>query len=917
MTEAAQTTQPKTPTEMPPAYRAPEVEPGIYQRWLDADVFDPDGAGSRADWSKPPFVITQPPPNVTGALHTGHALTATIEDTLVRRARMQRRPALWVPGVDHAGIAAQYVLDRIIATEGETRQSLGRDRYLERMWRFIDETRNLIAEQHYRLGVSADWQRLRFTMDEGSARAVRVAFKRLYDDGLAYRGERLINWCPGCRTSLSDLEVVATPTQGTLWHVRYHFLNADGTPDPESTITVATTRPETILGDTAVAVHPDDERYSDAVGRRVMIPFVERPVRIIADEMVDRAFGSGAVKITPAHDQTDFETGRRHDLAVIDVMADDGRINEHGGPYAGLTREEARERIVADLDARGDLVAALPHEMILGRCQRSDDIVEPRLKTQWFINVRPMAERAMVAVREGRTRFVPTRFEKVFFDWMENIHDWNVSRQLWWGHRIPAWYCPVGHLSVSDEADGPAECGECGRPSDELVQDEEVFDTWFSSGLWPFSTLGWPDDSDDLRRFYPTTVMETGYDIIFFWVARMMMLGEWITGREPFSVVYLHGMVRDPYGAKMSKTLGNVVDPLGVIRDIGADALRFALVNGTTPGSDQRLGDTRLEGSRNFGNKLWNAARFVLGARPEGLADAAEDLALPEPDLLGPAEHWILDRCARTIAAADAAYEAFQLGEAARLLHEAIWSEYCDWYLELAKVTLADSSISAARRAATWRVLVWVLDRYLRLLHPVMPFITEEIWSRLPDRPSAAPLLITADWPTGALEAALADQAQAGAVSQLIDLVTRIRAARSETGIEPADWLDARLWLPEGPVRTAYQALADSVGRLARIRPTLVDQRDELDDPSAGGGLAAISGEAEARIGRSGADLERDRERIGRELERARAQLAQVEGRLANESFTSRAPGDVVEAARLRADELRDLVARLDARVSR
>ncbi|MDQ3406614.1 MAG: valine--tRNA ligase, partial [Chloroflexota bacterium] len=519
-------------TEMPKAYRPAEIEPRVYARWLAADVFAPDGAGSRADQAKPPFVIIQPPPNVTGALHLGHAARGTVEDLMTRRARMQCRPTLWLPGVDHASIAAQYVLDSVIAAEGETRQSLGRKRYLERMWRFMEETRSVISDQHRRLGLSADWSRERFTMDDGSAQAVRTSFKQLHDDGLAYRGEKLINWCPGCQTSLSDLEVIATPETGTLWSVRYHLVPEAGagatsgeaaSGDPE-TITVATTRPETILGDTAVAVHPDDERYRHLVGRRVRIPFVDRIVPLIADQAVERDFGTGAVKITPGHDQADLETAQRHDLPIIDVMEDDGSINGSGASFAGLTGMAARRRIVAELETMGDLVVAIPHEMVIGRCQRSDDIVEPRIKVQWFISVKPMAERAMAAVRSGRTRIVPQRYEKVFFDWLENIRDWNVSRQLWWGHRIPAWYCLDGHITVSEKAEGPEACAICGRPADELRQDEDIFDTWFSSGLWPFSTLGWPEATEDLRRYYPGTVMETAYEILFFWVARMMML---------------------------------------------------------------------------------------------------------------------------------------------------------------------------------------------------------------------------------------------------------------------------------------------------------------------------------------------------------------------------------------------------------
>jgi valyl-tRNA synthetase len=901
-------------SEMPPAYRAADFEARIYQRWVDADVFAPDGAGSTADWSKPPFTITQPPPNVTGALHIGHALTATVEDAMIRRARMQGHPTLFVPGVDHASIAAQFVLDKILAEEGESRDSLGRERYLERMWQFVTETRDVIAEQQRRLGISADWRRLRFTMDEGSARSVRVAFKQLYDDGLAYRGEQLVNWCPGDQTSLSDLEVIATPTTGTLWYVRYHFVDANGQPLKDETITVATTRPETILGDTAVAVHPDDDRYRAAVGRRVLIPFVDRVVPVIADEVVKQDFGTGAVKITPAHDPEDFATGKRHGLPLIDVMTDDGHINGTGGKYAGLTREEARTRIVAELESRGDLERAVPHEMILGRCQRSDDVVEPRLKTQWFINVKPMAERAMAAVREGRTTFVPDPFTKVFFDWMENIHDWNVSRQLWWGHRIPAFYCPDGHVTVSDAAEGPDTCGICGRPRNELRQEDDIFDTWFSSGLWPFSTLGWPEDTADYRRFYPTTVMETGYDIIFFWVARMMMLGEWLTGREPFRTVYLHGMVRDPYGGKMSKTKGNVVDPLSVIFETGADALRFALIHGSAPGADSRLGQSRLDGSRNFVNKLWNAARFVLNARPSDV-DARAPLGFADVDqsLLGPAEHWILERCERTVATVEKAYADFDFGGATRLLYDAIWADYCDWYLELAKMGLGDSS-AADRKRAVWTTLAWVLDRYLRLLHPVMPFVTEEIWSRLPHMAADPELLMVAPWPQPADAHVEPDERRADGVAQLIDLVSSMRGARAESGIAAADWLEARIWLPEGPARDSYPELAEALGRLARVRATLVSSRADLDQAQ-GSGLAVVASHGEARLLRSDADRGRERSRLEKELRAAEAQLAAAQARLANADFSVRAPKNVVDQARERQHELREHAEALRARL--
>ena len=896
----------QTPPDIGPTYRPSEVERVVRDAWDAADVFAPDGAGARPIVSLPPFVIIQPPPNVTGALHVGHALTAALEDAMVRRARMIGHATLWQPGVDHASIAAQVVLDRILAAEGESRASLGRERYLERMWQFMEATRDVILEQHRRLGASADWSRQRFTMDAGSARAVRSAFKRLYDDGLAYRDEQLINWCPGCQTSLSDLEVVARPQSGTIWSVRYHLVRPDGSIDPERSVTVATTRPETIVGDTAVAVHPDDPRYQMMVGERLLIPFVDRIVPIVADASVEPGFGTGAVKITPGHDHNDFATGRRHALPVIDVMTDDGHMNAAAGPYAGLTRAAARARILADLEARGDLVEAKDHEMVVGHCDRSGDVVEPRIKTQWFINVKPMAALAMAAVRDGRTRFVSERFEKTFFGWMEDIHDWNVSRQLWWGHRIPAWYCPDSHVTVSESEAGPDRCSACGRPATELRQAPDIFDTWFSSGLWPFSTLGWPDATPDLARFYPGTVMETGYDIIFFWVARMMMLGEWLTGREPFSIVYLHGMVRDPYGAKMSKTRGNVVDPLGVIDEVGADALRFALVNGTAPGMDQRLSPDRLEGAQRFANKIWNASRYVLSQRPDELpADAI--LALPGRDALGPAEHWILARCADTLREVDAAYASFQFAEATRLLHAAIWAEYCDWYLELAKTQLAPER-PAETRVATWQVLAWVLDRYLRVLHPVMPHITEHIWARLPKSPDDPDLLIVARWPDPA-GAGISDAATAAGVADLLELITAIRNARSDAGIDASTWLAATV-VPGSPgLRSVLAALDEAVGRLARVRVAIADDPAVLDTvPNA---LAVVTDGAEARLAATEGDRDRDRARVERELAEAMRHLEAARARLADPRFTERAPAGVVEGARQRAKELEDRVARL------
>jgi valyl-tRNA synthetase len=903
--------------ELAKAYRPADFEGAIYERWLAADVFAPDGAGSRAAQAKDPFVIIQPPPNITGALHLGHALTSTIEDMMIRHARMTGRPTLWLPGLDHASIAAQYVLDKVIAVEGETRESLGRERYLERMWQFINETRDVILGQQRRIGASLDWGRLRFTMDEVSARAVRVAFSRLYREGLAYRTEALINWCPGCRTSVSDLEVIPTEETGTLWTICYHLIDpATGLPDPAATISLATTRPETILGDTGVAVHPDDKRYAALVGRTARIPFVERDVPVIADEAVDSNFGTGAVKITPAHDKTDYETGQRHGLPMITVLADDATINELGDGYTGLDRYAAREAIVRDLEARGDLVSATPHPMLIGRCQRSDDVIEPRLKTQWFIRTGPLAALALEATRSDRTEIVPPRFEKVWEHWMTSIHDWNVSRQLWWGHRIPAWYCPDGHITVSELAEGPAACETCGRPAGELTQDPDIFDTWFSSGLWPFSTLGWPDETEDLRRYYPGTVMETGYDIIFFWVARMMMLGIHLAEKVPFRTVYLHGLVKDPYGIRMSKTKGNVVDPLEAISESGADALRFALVHGTSPGNDQKFRTERLEDGRNFANKLWNAARFVIGARP-GMIAADSRRQAPDDGNLGPSERWIRSRTAAAVEAVDRGIAELQLAEVTRALYEGIWSEFCDWGLELAKVRLADATLPEAEREATWWTLVEALDTYLRLLHPVMPFVTEELWAALPHAAEDPDLLIVSDWPATGER----DTSVEGDVDALIDLIRAIRNARAEAGVEAAARLPVDVVMPAELVAT-FDALAPAIERLARARPLRrLETHEALEatmpqNAQGADRLAVFAGDLEAWITPPEAgQSEGERARLQKELAEAEGFLEAARARLANETFVARAPEAVVAGARARETELAETVKRLRARL--
>ncbi len=905
-------------TELSKTYDPSAVEGAIYERWLAADVFAPDGRGSTADPALPTFTIIQPPPNVTGSLHIGHAQRTTVEDLMTRHARMRGHAALLLPGLDHASIAAQFVMDGILAREGEDRRSLGRERYLERIRAFSDSTKPVMLGQQRRLGGSFDWGRLRYTMDEGSARAVRVAFERLYRDDLAYRTEALVNWCPGCRTSVSDLEVVATPETGSLWTIRYHLIDeATGAPEPAGTISIATTRPETLLGDTAVAVRPDDPRYAALVGRRVRIPFVERDVPVIADEMVDPAFGTGAVKITPAHDHDDHATGLRHGLPAITILADDATIAGTGTPYDGLDRFDARRRIVADLEALGDLLASAPHEMVVGRCQRSSDIVEPRLKTQWFIRTGPLAARALDATRSGRTRILPARFEKTWEHWLTTIRDWNVSRQLWWGHRIPAWYCPDGHVTVSSLEGGPDACQICGRPAAELTQDPDIFDTWFSSGLWPFSTLGWPDDTPDYRRFYPTSVMETGYDIIFFWVARMMMLGLHLTDQEPFHTVYLSGLIRDPEGQKMSKTKGNVVDPLSVIDTAGADALRFAVIHGAAPGQDQRMSPAKLDNARNFANKLWNAARFVVGARPASIPEGAER-RLPDARHLGPAERWLLSRAAATTTAVDAAVADYGFGEMTRILYDAIWNEYCDWGLELAKVRLADESLDPAVREATWWTLVEVLDTYLRLLHPVMPFVTEALWAALPHRASDPDLLIVARWPA-ALERDPEAEAEVGTI---VALITEIRNARATANVPAGAMLEARVHVPLALGGT-FEALRPAVERLARVRPLHRELTAEaLRASSAPDDLAVVvaGGEVEASVRPATTDAAAaalDRERLERELADAEGWLDAARARLANEAFMAKAPPAVIEGARAREAELAEQVARLRERLGR
>ena len=878
------------PAGLPPRYVAGDVEPRVYERWLASGAFAPaaePAAGAER------FVITMPPPNVTGSLHTGHALFVTAQDALIRYHRMRGDDTLWVPGVDHASIAAQFVLDKIIDAEGETRQSLGREAYLERMWGFMDETREAISLQLRRLGASADWSRNRFTMDAGSARAVRVAFKRLWDAGLVYRGEALVNWCPRCRTTISDLENIHRDQTGTLWTIRYHLAGLDGAAIADQWIAVATTRPETLLGDVAVAVHPDDDRYRALVGREAILPFLGRRLPIIADGAVDPAFGTGAVKITPAHDPDDYQMSRRHNLPAISVLDEAAHVNEAGGEFASLDRFDARTAIVARLREMGDLEAEATHQMVVGTCDRCGTVIEPRLSIQWFIRTETLAARALDAVRTGRTTILPPRFEKVYAHWMENIRDWAVGRQLWWGHRIPAWFCPDGHITVSDEESGPSECGVCHRPAAELTQETDIFDTWFSSGLWPFSTLGWPDDTPDLRRFYPTSVMETGYDILFFWVARMMMLGLFLTDVEPFHTVYLHGLVRAQGGVKMSKTKGNVTDPVELIDEIGADAVRLALTVGTSAGSDQRLTMAKLDRSRNFANKLWNAARFVLSRTPaDGHATA---LTEPSHASMSLAERWIRSRLAATTAEATRRLDRYDLGGYAGVVTDFAWGDLCDWYLEMAKVDLREPAASPAAVARVVRAGAEVLAGTLQLLHPIMPFVTEEIWEGLtvahPD--AAQGLLMTSPWP----QASRRDRVAEVEFDALAEVIRAARNLRTEAGIVAGATVPLRVAPADEAAVRAIESGRRYLEPLARVAVEVAEVGESA--PASGSAATALGGIWLASA--SAAPAQGTARKAVLEAQRDR--LASL---LGDPAFVSRAPASVIERERARLAEVEE-----------
>ena len=884
MTQTSDTRQ-----EMPKAYEPGKVEQKWYRFWLDKGYFKP-----RIDPAQKPFVIIMPPPNVTGELHVGHALTATMEDILTRWHRMKGEPTLWLPGVDHAGIAAQVVVEKILASEGIDRHQLGREKFLERMWQWAKSCRGAIGQQHRRLGVSCDWDREVFTLDEGPSRAVRTAFSRLYEKGLIYRSERIINHCPRCATVLSDLEVAHKDTSGHLYYVRYPVVANN-----DEFITVATTRPETILGDTAVAVNPKDKRFKGKVGKQVLLPAVKRVIPIVADDAVDPEFGTGAVKITPAHDPVDFEVAQRHDLPLINILHPDATMNENAGPYAGLDRFACRKAILADLEKDGLLVKVEPHRHPVGHCTRCQTTVEPTASLQWFVKTQPLAEPAIKAVTSGQISIIPQRFTKVYLNWMENIRDWCISRQLWWGHRIPVWYCgDCGEVTVAVE--DPQACSHCN--SNRLEQDPDVLDTWFSSGLWPHSTLGWPDDTDDLGYFYPGSVMETGYDIIFFWVARMIMMGLADTGDIPFHTIYLHGMIRDEKGDKMSKVRGNVLNPVDMMEKYGTDALRFALSTGTSPGNDLKLSVSKLEASRNFANKLWNATRYVV----RSLESSEADLAV-KPETLPVEDRWILSRQSRTISSVISLMEEFQFGEAQRQIHDFLWGDFCDWYIEFSKTRLRPGN----EAVSPLPVLNHVLESSLRLMHPYMPFITEELWQNLreylPSNQAGGESIMIAAYPE-ADPGAIDPQAER-VMETIIEIIRAIRNVRAHHKVAPDRWIEAHIYA--GGLNPALAPYVETIQVMARARPVTF-----MSEPQKGAAdenkLVQVLKDAEVVIPlESMFDLETEKQRLRKEIEQVENEITRLNARLANQAFLEKAPAAVVDKERRKLRDANDKRARL------
>ena len=863
--------------ELPKVYDPKTVEKRIYDMWLEGGYFH-----AERDPEKKPFTIVIPPPNVTGQLHLGHAFDETIQDVLIRWKRMSGYAALWVPGYDHAGIATQIKVEEKLREEGLTRFDLGREKFLDRVWDWKNRFGNRIVEQLKTLGCSCDWDRQRFTMDEVCAKAVRETFVNLYEKGLIYKGKRIINWCPKCTTALSDAEVEYEEQPGYFWHIRYPIVGQEG-----RYITVATTRPETMLGDSAIAVHPEDERYADLVGKTCILPLVNREIPIVADEYVDREFGTGCVKITPCHDPNDFEVGLRHNLEQILVLDGEAKII-NGGKYNGMDRYEARKAIVADLEAGGYLVKIEEHVHNVGTCYRCGTSVEPIASDQWFVKMEPLAKEAIRVVEDGTIKFVPERFSKTYLNWMYNVRDWCISRQLWWGHQIPAWHCAdCGHTTVSRE--DATECEAC--HSKNITRDPDVLDTWFSSALWPFSTLGWPDETPDLKYFYPTDVLVTGYDIIFFWVARMIFSGMEQMKREPFHTVLIHGIIRDAQGRKMSKSLGNGVDPIEVINTYGADALRFNIITGNSPGNDMRYYDERCEAMRNFANKIWNASRFVL----MNLTIDKNQL----PDKLELEDKWILSKLNTLAREVGENLERYELGIAADKIYDFIWDSYCDWYIELTKPRL-NGEDQAAREGAQ-KVLLYVLTETLKLLHPFMPFITEEIWQALPHEGES---IMVAAYPT--YQESLAFPEDEARFETVMNAIKAVRSRRAEMAVPPSKRphliivTDKTEPFESGSVYLSKLAYAGSV------------QITDAVPASTDGMVCVITNEAKMYMPLAElVDIEKEIARIGREIEKAKGELARAQSKLANEKFTSRAPESVVQVERDKVEKANALIANL------
>ena len=870
--------------ELPKVYEPQQVESRIYQMWEDHDCFK-----GVEDPEKKPFSIVMPPPNVTGQLHMGHALDCTLQDILTRFKRMQGYAALWLPGTDHAGIATQIkVEEELRVKEGKTRYDLGREKFLERVWKWKEEYGNRIVQQQKKMGVSCDWSRARFTMDEGCSKAVRETFCELYDKGLIYKGSRIINWCPHCVTALSDAEVEYVDKPGHLWYIRYPL--ADGSGD----IVVATTRPETMMGDTGVAVNPNDEKFKHLIGKKCILPIMNREIPIVGDEYCEIGFGTGAVKMTPAHDPNDFEVGLRHNLEVIRVIADDGRINENGGPYNGMDRYECRKAIVKDLEEQGYLVKVEPYNHNVGTCYRCHNDVEPLISAQWFVKMEPLAKEALRVVNEGEVKFVPERFSKTYTNWMENCHDWCISRQLWWGHQIPAWTCDdCGHINVKRE--DPTVCEKCG--STHLTREEDVLDTWFSSALWPFSTLGWPEQTADLNYWYPTSVMVTGYDIIFFWVARMIFSGCEQMKKIPFHTVLIHGLVRDDKGRKMSKSLGNGIDPLEMAEKYGADALRFNLITGNSPGNDTRFYTEKCEAMRNFANKIWNASRFVM------MNLTIDHYALPDADKLEREDKWVLSKLNRLVKEVTENLDSFEIGVASAKVYDFIWDTYCDWYIELTKTRL--NGTDEAAKLTAQNVLCYVLVTLLKLLHPFMPFITEEIYQALPKCDGASDILMMAQWPE--YTEALNFPTEENAMEAVMDLIRAIRARRAEMNVPPSKKAELRIVTGQPE---AYRQGLHFIQRLAYASNVTFPETAPADVT---GLVSIVTHDATAYLPLSElVDLAAERERIAKELEKAKNGLRITEGKLSNEKFVAHAPENVVNAEREKVTKYKELIAKLE-----